>query len=131
MHHLAYITISIIMKHSIMMQYSITVLIYCHINMYCKSLLCACAMYAHARGCICVCVHTSVYIYAQVSSSLQEYINIYNTGVVHVTNIQGWQFSINIELGKLLFYQRNVCVCVCVCVFTSLCPSGYSHEHKP
>ena len=34
------------MKHSIMIQYSITVLIYCHINMYRRSLLCACAVYA-------------------------------------------------------------------------------------
>ena len=34
------------MKHSIMIEYPITVLIYCHIDMYRRSLLCACAMYA-------------------------------------------------------------------------------------
>ena len=34
------------MKHSIMIQYSTTALIYCHIDMYCRSLLCACAVYA-------------------------------------------------------------------------------------
>jgi len=40
MHHLAYITISILIEHSIMIQYSITVVIYCHIDMHCWSLLC-------------------------------------------------------------------------------------------
>ena len=45
--------------------------------MYCRSLLCACAVYA--RACICVCVDTSVYIYTQVSSSLLEYVKIYHT----------------------------------------------------
>ena len=34
------------MKHSIMIQYSITALIYCHIDMYRRSLLCTCAVYA-------------------------------------------------------------------------------------
>ena len=38
-HHLAYITISILMKHSIMIRYSITVVIYCHIDKHCRSLL--------------------------------------------------------------------------------------------
>ena len=47
-----------------------------HINMYCRSLVCACAVYAHARACVCVCVDTSVYIYAQVSSSLLKYVKI-------------------------------------------------------
>ena len=55
-----HITISILMKHRIMMQYSITVLIDCHIDMYRRSLVCACAVYAHARACICVCVSVSV-----------------------------------------------------------------------
>ena len=34
------------MKHSIMIQYSITALLYYHIVMYRRSLLCACAVYA-------------------------------------------------------------------------------------
>ena len=34
------------MKHTIMIQYSITALIYYHIDMYRRSLLCACAVYA-------------------------------------------------------------------------------------
>ena len=34
------------MKHSIMIQYSITALKYCHIDMHRRSLLCACAVYA-------------------------------------------------------------------------------------
>ena len=48
--------------------------------MYCRSLLCACAVYAHTCACICVCVcvDASVYIYAQVSSSLLEYVKIYH-----------------------------------------------------
>ena len=46
--------------------------------MYRRSLVCACAVYAHARACVCVCVDTSVYIYAQVSSSLLKYVKIYH-----------------------------------------------------
>ena len=61
-----------------MMQYSITILIYCHIDMYRRSLLCVCAVYAHACACICVCVDMSVYTYVQVSSSLVEYVKIYH-----------------------------------------------------
>ena len=46
--HIAYIFILILMKHSIMIQYSIAIspLIYCHIDMYRRSLPCACAVYA-------------------------------------------------------------------------------------
>ena len=73
---ITYITISIFMKHSIIIRYSITVLIYCHIDIYRRSLLCACAVYASARAYICVCV----YIYTQVSSSLLEYVKIYHRG---------------------------------------------------
>ena len=35
-----YITISILIEHSIMIRYSITIVIYCHIDMHCRSLLC-------------------------------------------------------------------------------------------
>ena len=52
----------IFMKHSIMIRYSITILIECHIDMYRRSLVCACAVYAHARGCVCVCGYVCVYI---------------------------------------------------------------------
>ena len=34
------LTILILMKHSIMIRYSITLVIYCHIDMHCRSLLC-------------------------------------------------------------------------------------------
>ena len=51
MHHLAYITISILMKHSIMIRYSITVVIYCHVNMHCRSL-----RYASQIPTVCMCV---------------------------------------------------------------------------
>ena len=47
-----------------------------------RSLLCACAVYVHARACICVCVpvwiRLCICIYAQVSSSLLEYVKIYH-----------------------------------------------------
>ena len=42
-------------------QYSITILIYCHIDMYRRSILCA----MHARACVCMWIHLCVY--AQVS----------------------------------------------------------------
>ena len=43
--------------------------------MYRRFLVCACAVYAHCT-CLrmCVCLDTSVYIYAQVSSSLLKYV---------------------------------------------------------
>ena len=59
----SHIIISILMKHRIMIQYSITVLIDCHIDLYRRSLVCAHAMYAHAHACICVCVDMFVCIY--------------------------------------------------------------------
>ena len=38
-----------------------------------------CAVYAHARACICVCVWIRLcMLYAQVSSSLLEYVKIYH-----------------------------------------------------
>ena len=43
------------------------VLIDFQIDMYRISLVCACAMYAHARACICVYVDTFVYICTQVA----------------------------------------------------------------
>ena len=56
-----------------MIRYSITVLIDCHIDMYCRSLVCACAVYAHAHACImCVCVDMFVYIYTQVTRVCQD-----------------------------------------------------------
>ena len=59
-----------------------SLLIYCHIHMHHRSLLCACAVYVHARACICVCVpvwiRLCICIYAQVSSSLLEYVKIYH-----------------------------------------------------
>ena len=56
-----------------MIRNSITILIDCHINMYCRSLVCACAVYAHARACIMfVCVDTFVYIYTQVTRVCQD-----------------------------------------------------------
>ena len=60
------------MKHRIMMQYSITILIDCHIDLYRRSLVYAHAMYAHAHACICVCVDTFVYIYTQVTRVCQD-----------------------------------------------------------
>ena len=68
------------MKHRIMIQYSITVLIDCHIDMYRRSLVCACAVYAHARACmracvracVCVCVCVCVNIYTQVTRVCQD-----------------------------------------------------------
>ena len=60
------------MKHRIMIRYLITVLIDCQIDMYHRSLICACAMYAHPRACICVCVDTFVYIYTQVARMCQD-----------------------------------------------------------
>ena len=81
-----------------MIQYSIIVLIDCHIDMYRRSLVCACAMYVHTHACVCVCVDTSVYIYAQMSSSLLEYVKkfnkhsslaIFDEHLVRQTN-QGW-----------------------------------------
>ena len=47
-------------------------------NIYRRSLVCPCAVYAHACACVYACVDTSVYIYAQVSSSLREYVKIYH-----------------------------------------------------
>ena len=60
------------MKHSIIIRYCIqSPYLYIAIfDMYRRSLLYACAVYAHARACMCVCVNTSVYIYAQVNLSL-------------------------------------------------------------
>ena len=40
--------------------------------------LCLCHVCAHMCMHMCVCVDTSVYIYAQVSSSLLEYVKIYH-----------------------------------------------------
>ena len=61
------------MKHRIMIRYSITVLIDCHIDMYRRSLVCACAVYAHTRACIkCVRGDTFVYIYTQVTRVCQD-----------------------------------------------------------
>ena len=40
--------------------------------MYRRSLVCACAMYAHARASMCVCVDTLVYIYKQVTRVCQD-----------------------------------------------------------
>ena len=45
--------------------------------MYRRYLFCACAIYLHP----CVCLKVSVYIYAQVSSSLLEYVKIYHRSV--------------------------------------------------
>ena len=75
-----HVTILILMKHSIMIQYSITILIDCHIDMYRRSLVCACAVYAHARACVCVCVwiRLCIHIYTQVSLSLLKYVKIYH-----------------------------------------------------
>ena len=44
------------------------------------SSLCLCRVCARTclRVCVCVCVNTSVYIYAQVSSSLLKYVKIYH-----------------------------------------------------
>ena len=39
---------------------------------YHRSLVCACAMYAHPRAYICVCVDTFVYIYTQVALICQD-----------------------------------------------------------
>ena len=47
-----------------------------------RSLLCACAVYVHARACVYVCVpvwiRLCICIYAQVSSSFLEYVKIYH-----------------------------------------------------
>ena len=92
------------MKHRIMIQYSITVLIDCHIDLYLRSLVCAHAMYAHAHACICVCVcvDTFVYIYTQVTRVCQDIphhmsdtfnkhlsLAIFDKHLVRQTN-QGW-----------------------------------------
>ena len=59
-----------------MMRYSVTVLIYHHINMYCRSLPCACAL--------CVCIHTYVCICIRTSEfkSPRVCMSRYATGVV-------------------------------------------------
>ena len=82
-----------LMKHRIMIQYSITV---CHIDLYRRSLVCTHAMYAHAHGCICVRVDTFVYIYTQVTRVCQGIPHHMSGTFTYVTNIQVWQFLINI-----------------------------------
>ena len=96
------------MKYHIMIQYSITVLIDCHIDMYRRSLVCACAVYVHARACICVCacvcvcVDMFVNIYTQVTRVCQDIphhmsgrfnkhssLAIFDKHLVRQTN-QGW-----------------------------------------
>ena len=90
------------MKHRIMIQYSITILIDCHIDLYRRSLVCARAMYAHAHACICVCVDTFVYIYTQATRVCQDIphhmsgtfnkhssLAIFDKHLVRQTN-QGW-----------------------------------------
>ena len=88
-----------------MIRYSITVLIDCHIDMYRRSLVCACAVYAHVRACImcvCVCMDTFVYIYTQVTRICQDIphhisgtfnkhssLAIFDKHLVRQTN-QGW-----------------------------------------
>ena len=81
------------MKHSIMIRYLITVLIDCQIDMYHRSLVCACAMYAHARACICVRVDTFMYIYTQVARICQDIRTTSHEW--YISNIQVWQFLIN------------------------------------
>ena len=81
------------MKHRIMIRYLITVSIDCQIDMYHRSLVGACAMYAHARACICVHVDTFMYIYTQVARICQD---IHTTSHEwYISNIQVWQFLIN------------------------------------
>ena len=85
-----------------MIQYSITVIIYCHIDLYHRSLVCAHAMYAHAHACIRVRVDTFVYIYTQVTRVCQDIphhmsgtfnkhssLAIFDKHLVRQTN-QGW-----------------------------------------
>ena len=64
----SHITISMLMKHHIMIRCSITVLIDCQIDMYRRSLVFACAMYAHACASICVCG----YVCAQMTRVCQD-----------------------------------------------------------
>ena len=68
----AYNHFSILMRHRIMIRYSITVLIDCHIDMYRRSLVGACVVYAHARACVCMYVDMFVYIYTQVTRVCQD-----------------------------------------------------------
>ena len=88
-----------------MLRYSITVLIDCHIDMYRRSLVCACAAYAHARACImCVCVwiRLCIIIYTQVTRVRQDIphhmsgtfnkhsgLAIFDKHLIRQTN-QGW-----------------------------------------
>ena len=86
-----------------MIRYSITVLIDCHIDMYCRSLVCACAVYEHTRTCIkCVRGYVCVYIYTQVTRVCQDIphhmtgtfnkhlsLAIFDKHLVRQTN-QGW-----------------------------------------
>ena len=68
------------MKYSIMIRYSITACIDILPYQYVLQIptLCLCRVCAHMYMRMCVCVDTSVYIYAQVSSSLLEYVRIYH-----------------------------------------------------
>ena len=89
-------------EHRIIIQYSITVFIDCHIDVYCRSQVCACSVYAHTHACVCVCVDTFMYIYTQVTRVCQDIphhisgtfkkhssLAIFDEHLVRQTN-QGW-----------------------------------------
>ena len=60
------------------LQCSITILIYCHItDPYSVVVSCMCT-YVHAYVCVPVWIRLCIRIYAQVSSSLLEYVKIYH-----------------------------------------------------
>ena len=96
MHHLAYITILILMKRSIMMRYSITVVIYCHINMHCRSLLCVPEYFSSQypnnanpfifytanklHYMLCSCVHVCL---CRTDGQLSEFANVFHPLCFH------------------------------------------------